>query len=93
MEQLRRSAQLLVSDPIAIQAVPDLTYAFGFIWAGLMFLSAALNIALALNLDPVRWSLVMSIWGIASKATLFLVQFAVMRATGRHRARLATTSL
>lgn len=25
--------------------------------------------------------------------TLFLVQFAVMRATGRHRARLATTSL
>lgn len=71
--------------PIALQAVPDLAYLFGFVWAGLMFGSAALNIALALTLDPVQWSAVMSIWGIASKIVLFLVQYAVMRLVGRRR--------
>lgn len=50
-----------------------------------MFASAALNLVLALELDPVRWSLVLSVWGIASKAALFLVQFVVMRGVGRRR--------
>jgi intracellular septation protein len=40
---------------IARQTVADLAYLFGFIWAGLMFVSAALNIALALTLDPVTF--------------------------------------
>ena len=71
--------------PIAVQTVPDLAYLFGFIWAGLMFLSAVLNIALALTLDPVSWSAAMSIWGIASKVALFLIQYATMRLIGRRR--------
>ena len=71
--------------PIAVQTVPDLAYLFGFIWAGLMFLSAVLNIALALTLDPVSWSATMSIWGIASKVALFLIQYATMRLIGRRR--------
>ncbi len=41
-----------------------------------MFGSAALNIALALTLDPISWSATMSIWGIASKVALFLIQYA-----------------
>src|ERR1044071_7487488 len=48
--------------PIAIQTVADIAYIFGFAWAGLMFFSAALNIVLALSLDPVSWSAVMSTW-------------------------------
>ena len=56
---------------------------FGFIWAGLMFGSAALNIALALTLDPMTWAAPMSIWGIASKVVLFLMQYATMRTIGR----------
>ena len=73
--------------PVAVATVPDLAYAFGFIWAGLMFGSAALNIVLALMLDPVTWSAAMSIWGIASKIALFLIQYAIMRTIGVRRGR------
>ena len=76
---------------IALQTVTDLAWLFGFIWAGLMFLSAALNIGLALMLDPVTWWAAMSIWGIASKVTLFLIQYATMRFVGRRRAMAAAT--
>ena len=76
--------------PIAVEVVPDLAYLFGFVWAALMFGSAALNIALALTLDPVSWSATMSIWGVASKIALFLIQYATMRLVGVRRRRAAT---
>lgn len=75
--------------PIAVQMVPDIVWIFGFVWAGLMFGSAALNIVLALTLDPIAWSAVMSIWGIASKVALFLVQYGTMRLVGVRRGRAA----
>ena len=75
--------------PIAVEVVPDLAYGFGFAWAGLMFASAALNIALALTFDPVTWSLALSAWGIASKVALFLLQYFVMSAIGRRRRQAA----
>jgi intracellular septation protein A len=78
--------------PIAVQTVPDLAWLFGFVWAGLMFGSATLNIALALTLDPIAWSATMSIWGIASKVALFLVQYVTMRAIGTRRGRAAAAS-
>jgi intracellular septation protein A len=77
--------------PAAVAVVPDLAYAFGFAWAGLMYASAALNVALALTLDPVTWSMAISAWGIASKVALFLVQYLVMTAIGRRR-RVARTA-
>jgi intracellular septation protein len=70
--------------------VADVGTAFGYAWAGLMFASAALNIALALALDAMSWAAAMSAWGIASKLGLFLVQYAVMRMIGRRRAVAAT---
>jgi intracellular septation protein len=70
---------------VAIEVVPDVVYAFGFIWAGLMFISAALNIVLALSLEPVTWASAMSIWGIASKIALFLAQYATMRLIASRR--------
>lgn len=75
---------------IAIQLVPDVVYAFGFIWAGLMFASAALNIVLVQMLDPLTWSAVLSAWGIASKIALFLIQYATMRMLGRRRQQAGT---
>ena len=75
----------------AFATVPDLAHLFGYIWAGLMFASAALNIALALTLDPVPWSAAMSIWGIASKAALFLIQYVTMRTIGMRRGRAAAS--
>src|SRR5262245_29948948 len=78
--------------PIAVQTVPDIAWIFGFVWAGLMFGSAALNIVLALTLDPITWSATMSIWGIASKVALFLIQYVTMRAIGTRRGRRAAAA-
>src|SRR5262245_52829808 len=66
--------------------VADIATAFGYVWAGLMFGSAALNIALALSLDPKTWAAVMSAWGVCSKLGLFLSQYCWMTAVGRRRA-------
>jgi intracellular septation protein A len=78
--------------PIAVAVVPDLAWFFGFAWAGLMFLSAALNIVLALILEPIAWSAVMSAWGLASKIVLFLVQYVTMRTIGQRRGRAAAAA-
>jgi intracellular septation protein len=69
----------------AQEIVPDVAVAFGFVWAGLMFVTAALNIVLALKLDPATWAETMSLWGSGSMIGLFLVQFSVMRFIGRRR--------
>lgn len=73
--------------PIAIAVVPDVAFVFGYLWAGLMFFSAALNLVLALNLSPAAWSEAMSIYGVVSKFALFFIQYATMRLIGlsRHR--------
>jgi intracellular septation protein A len=73
--------------PIAQHTVSDLAWWFGFVWAGLMFFSAALNIVLAMIMDPVSWSAVMSIWGLASKAVLFVGQYAIMKSTAIRRVK------
>jgi intracellular septation protein len=67
--------------------VADVATTFGYVWAGLMFGSAVLNIGLALSLDARSWAAFMSAWGIASKIGLFLIQYAVMNAIGKRRAR------
>lgn len=69
--------------------VADVATAFGYAWAGLMFASAALNVALALSLDPKTWAAVMSAWGLFSKIGLFLIQYGWMTAVGRRRATAA----
>lgn len=78
--------------PIVIQLIPDVAYAFGFVWAGLMFASAALNIVLAMMLDPLTWSATMAVWGIASKVVLFLLQYATMRTIAVRRRRAASST-
>lgn len=74
--------------PIAIELVPDIAIIVGYAWSGLMFFSAALNVVVALNFDVATWSAAMSIYGIVSKAVMFLIGYAVMRSIGRRR-RLA----
>ena len=69
--------------------VADVATTFGYVWAGLMFASAALNIVLALWLDPKSWAATMSAWGLFSKIGLFLIQYAWMTAVGRRRAAAA----
>ncbi len=78
--------------PRALEFVPDLTVTFGYVWAGLMFFSAALNIVLALNLSVTQWGLAMTIWGTASKAALFFFQYGVMKFIGRRRYHAQTAA-
>ena len=73
--------------PIAIELVPDIAVMLGYAWSGLMFFSAALNVVVALNFDVVTWSVTMSIYGIASKALMFLIGYTVMRTIGVARYR------
>jgi intracellular septation protein A len=73
--------------PFAKELVPDLAFIFGFIWSGLMFFSAALNLIVALNFSVVTWASFMSVYGIVSKLGLFLIQYATMRYIGLRRRR------
>jgi len=78
--------------PVAKELVPDLAFIFGFIWSGLMFFSAALNVIVALNFSVVTWASFMSVYGIVSKLGLFLIQYAVMRYVGIRRRRAMLSS-
>ena len=77
--------------PVAKELVPDIAFIFGFIWSGLMFFSAALNLIVALNFSVVTWASFMSVYGIVSKLGLFLIQYAVMRYVGIRRRRATPT--
>jgi intracellular septation protein len=73
--------------PLAKLVVPDIAIILGFLWAGLMFVSAALNAFIALNYSVETWASVMAMFGIVSKIGLFLVGFGVMRFIGTRRFR------
>jgi intracellular septation protein A len=76
--------------PVAMEVVPDIAVIFGYVWSGLMFFSAGLNLIVALNVSVVAWASFMSIYAIVSKAALFLIAYATMRTIGvrRRRARM-----
>jgi intracellular septation protein A len=84
---LRRGWMNRYLPPVAIELVPDIAVTFGYVWAGLMFFSAALNVIVAFTFSVVTWSVTMSIYGIVSKAALFLIGYATMRIIGRRRRR------
>ena len=70
---------------VAQLVTPDVAVVFGFLWSGLMFFTAVLNVVLAMKVDALTWAKWMSIWGTGSLIGLFLIQFAVMRFIGRRR--------
>src|SRR5260370_6550096 len=65
--------------------VADVATSFGYVWAGLLFASPALNIVLALSLEPRSWAAAMSAWGLFSKIGLFLIQDGWMTLFGPRR--------
>lgn len=72
---------------IARAVVPDVAVVVGFVWAGLMFVSAAVNACVALACSVATWALVMPIFGIVSKVVVFLFGFAAMRIVAVRRVR------
>jgi intracellular septation protein A len=65
--------------PLALRWSRDVATVFGYVWAGLMFATGALNIALVLHGDPKLWAWFLGVFPIASKLALFAVQYAVTR--------------
>ena len=72
---------------IAQTVVPDVAMAVGFAWAGLMFISAAVNAFVALTCSLETWAWFMPLFGIVSKIVLFLAGFAALRLIARRRVR------
>jgi intracellular septation protein len=72
---------------VAVQTLPAVGIAFGYVWSALMFASAILNLVVALSVDTVTWASFMSAYAIISKLALFLIQYATMRAIGVRRRR------
>jgi intracellular septation protein A len=77
--------------PAAIELIPDIAIIFSYVWAGLMFFSAGLNLIVAFNFNVATWAAFMSIYGIVSKLALFLIGYATMRtiAVRRRRSQMA----
>jgi intracellular septation protein A len=78
---LKRSWMVRYTPPIALTWTGDLVVVFSHVWAGLMFLTSALNLALAAYGDPKLWAVFIGVFPIASKFALFAAQYGIMRRT------------
>ncbi|MFN9927790.1 MAG: septation protein IspZ [Phenylobacterium sp.] len=90
---LKRGWMLRYLPPIAVGRGEGLMVAYGYAWAGLMALTAAANLAIAI-LAPVYWPLFKAVWPLGSKLVLFAAQYAHIRARTirQMRAGLATAA-
>ena len=75
--------------PVAVRWSRDVAIAFGFVWAGLMFFTGALNVALVVHGDPKLWAWFLGVFPIASKLVLFAVQYGLTRVIVIRRMRAA----
>ena len=71
--------------PIARGRSEDGTYIFGYVWAGMMFFTAAANIGFALLASTATWIWFMGVFPLASKLGLFAVQYLTTRMVVRRR--------
>jgi len=80
---------------VAVEVVPDIAYAFGFIWAALMFASAVVNLWVATHYSFAVWTGFMSAYALSTKLGLFLIQYGTMRFIGvrRRRAQLGAAGV
>ncbi len=62
--------------------------AFGYVWAGLMFVTAAANLVVAISF-PAVWPQFLAIFPLVSKLGLFAVQFVTVRHLAIRSARAA----
>ena len=85
---LERGWMLPYLPPIARQHLDDsVMIRWGYVWAGLMFVTAMLNGTVALTASLAVWSLFIAIFPAASKIILFAVHFASVKAQTIRNAR------
>lgn len=73
--------------PIVTDNAPELGTIFGYVWAGMMALTALANLALVAHGDPRAWAWFVGVVPLASKAVLFLIQVVVLRVVVGRRVR------
>ncbi|MGJ4940462.1 septation protein IspZ [Bradyrhizobium sp. HKCCYLS1011] len=66
---------------IASAVASDVAVVVGFVWAGLMFVSAAVNAFGAMAWSLPTWAMIMPIFGIVSKLAVFVAGFLAIRFT------------
>lgn len=76
---LKRGWMLRYMPPIAAGHGERLMIVFGYVWAGLMATTAAINLAVAVW-APEHWPLYKATFPIASKLALFAIQYLTVRA-------------
>ncbi len=84
---LQRGWMLRYMPPIAAGHGEGMMVAFGYVWAGLMLVSAIANAVVAIAFSA-HWVVFMAIFPMASKIALFAVQYTTVRTVVR-RAILA----
>ena len=77
--------------PVALHWARDVAIIFGYVWAGLMFLTGALNLVLVAGGDPKAWAWFIGVFPIASKLALFAIQYAATRVIVLARIRNSAT--
>jgi intracellular septation protein len=66
--------------PVAKTWLPDsVIVAWGYVWAGLMFLTAFANLVIAVTMGHQAWAWFVGVVPLASKLGLFAIQYASMR--------------
>jgi intracellular septation protein len=73
--------------PRAQELVPDVAMIFGYVWAGLMFFTAVMNVLVAWNFSVAVWASFMAGFALISKLGLFAIQFLTMRILAGQRVR------
>jgi intracellular septation protein len=64
-----------------------LIVAGGYVWSGMMFLTAALNLIIALTLDHKTWLAFIGVFPLASKLGLFAIHYTAFRFIALRNAR------
>lgn len=72
---------------IVTDTAPDVVFVFGFIWAGLMFVTATANLAVAFLWDTKVYVAFLAVFPVTSKLALFCLQYVSTRLWVRRRLR------
>ncbi len=78
--------------PAVAAAGGDIVFAFGYVWAGVMFTTAAANLILALYASPQVWGWFLGVFPLGSKLVMVAIQYLTMRVIIRGRIRRGKVS-
>ena len=81
---LKRGWMLRYLPPVAAEHGARLMIAFGYVWAGLMLVTAAANLIIAIRF-PQAWPLYSAVFPLGSKLGLFAIQFLTIRTVVKAR--------